>query len=142
MQFLLFQIDKHILALPVDQVKRVIQAAALSETLLGGGNILGVINVQGKIIPIVNTRKTLNIKNKELSPEDQFILCEVDDTVIGLCVDHTENIIDCSSKELIKEVGGLPVISSLIKLANQVIYIYNLEALMHNKDDGDERRDF
>lgn len=128
MQYLLFQIDEYTLALPLEYVKRVIQATAINDTLLGSKETLGIADIHGEAVPVINTRKTLNIKNKEIEISDQFILCEIDSRMFALCVDNTLEVINCKPEEISKEQEGNAVseiISSHIKRADKFIYIYN-----------------
>jgi len=141
MQFLVFQIDDHKLALSVELVKRVIPAVAMNSTLVGTDNTLGVINIHGDIVPVIDTRKTLNIRDKEIKPSDQYILCQINNQNIALWVDNTTDIINGKPEESVKNSDTIlknEIITSLIKHENEVIYIYDLNVLLNNKVYGND----
>ena len=55
--------------------------------------IEGVINLRGKIIPIVDLRKRLGFKNQEYDKSTRIIVVELDGLVLGFIVDSVSEVL-------------------------------------------------
>ncbi len=90
--FLIFQIDDQHFALTLLDVERVVRAVEVTPLPSSERYILGVVDVQGSVLMVVNTRKVLGTPEKELELSDQFIILKtslnrfvlVADSVIGV----------------------------------------------------------
>lgn len=54
--------------------------------------VLGVINLRGKIIPIVDLNKKFFDKFKEITPDSRIIVVSVEDDNVGFLVDRIKKI--------------------------------------------------
>lgn len=54
--------------------------------------VLGVINLRGKIIPIVDLNKKFFDKFKEITPDSRIIVVSVEDNSVGFLVDRIKKI--------------------------------------------------
>ncbi len=97
MQILIFTIEDRKFALNLNVVERSILAVECSSIPNNPEYVLGVINVHGKIIPVVNIRKLLGIPSKELATTDRMILCKLQHQRIALLVDHVERVEICEN---------------------------------------------
>ena len=88
--FFIFCLDNLRYALRLAAVERATRAAAVTPLPEYAGNILGVINVHGEIIPVVNTRRVFGLPEREIIPDDMFIILNT--SGIGICFfDLSEN---------------------------------------------------
>ena len=55
--------------------------------------IEGVINLRGKIIPIVDLRKRLGFKNQDYDKSTRIIVVELDGLVLGFIVDSVSEVL-------------------------------------------------
>jgi len=55
--------------------------------------IEGVINLRGKIIPIIDLRKRLGFKNQEYDKSTRIIVVELDGLVLGFIVDSVSEVL-------------------------------------------------
>jgi purine-binding chemotaxis protein CheW len=55
--------------------------------------IEGVINLRGKIIPIIDLRKRLGFKNQEYDNSTRIIVVELDGLVLGFIVDSVSEVL-------------------------------------------------
>jgi len=54
--------------------------------------VLGVINLRGKIIPIVDLNKKFFSKFKDITQDSRIIVVSVEDTTVGFLVDNIKKI--------------------------------------------------
>lgn len=53
----------------------------------------GVINLRGKVIPIINTRRKFDLEEKETDKETRIVVVDIDGEVIGLVVDSVNEVL-------------------------------------------------
>lgn len=97
--YLIFSVDNQKFALPLAYISRVIWAAETTPSLYHSKQILGLINLEGSITPILNARILLNKVDKELTVSDQFIICELSDCKLGIWIDHVYEIVSVREKD-------------------------------------------
>jgi len=53
----------------------------------------GVINLRGKVIPVINLRKKFGLEELEWDKTTRILVCDIDGNVIGVIVDSVEEVI-------------------------------------------------
>ena len=53
----------------------------------------GVINLRGKVIPVINLRKKYNLDEQEWDRNTRILVCDVHNSIIGMIVDSVEEVI-------------------------------------------------
>jgi len=134
MQFLVFKIDAHNLAIELSLIERVILSVEFLPMPNLPEHILGMIDVHGDVIPVFNTRKILNLPEKKIELKDQFIICNFGQGNYAFCVDEVNDIIDCNEKNLItsSQIHGAsePVKYVIKEKDNKTIVVYDWSHLL------------
>ncbi len=60
----------------------------------------GVINLRGKVIPVIDLRKKFSMETKERDKNTRIIVCDVDGHVIGMIVDAVEEVLRIPSSTI------------------------------------------
>ncbi len=60
----------------------------------------GVINLRGKVIPVIDLRLKFSLPEQEHTQETCTIVVEVNDSLIGIIVDSVSEVSDIGSKEI------------------------------------------
>ncbi|MCK5611347.1 chemotaxis protein CheW [Candidatus Pacearchaeota archaeon] len=89
--YCIFRINDQSYGIPLNDVQRVIRAVDITSLPEGPESILGIINVNGQMLPVLNIRKIFHLKEKDISVHDRIILfqakiliCFVVDSVDGV----------------------------------------------------------
>jgi purine-binding chemotaxis protein CheW len=98
--FLIFQIDDQHFALTLLDVERVVRAVEVTPLPSSERYILGVVDVQGSVLMVVNTRKVLGTPEKELELSDQFIILKTPLNRIVLVADSVIGIAPLAAQDL------------------------------------------
>ncbi len=53
----------------------------------------GVINLRGKVIPIINTRRKFNLEEKDNDKDTRIVVVDINGEVIGLVVDSVNEVL-------------------------------------------------
>ncbi|KXF80116.1 chemotaxis protein CheW [Enterovibrio coralii] len=106
--------------------------------------ILGVINLRGMIVPIMDLRVRFNIGKIEYLPTTVVLILKSSDHVggrmMGVVVDAVSDVIDMGDNSLMPPIGDsevMPFVSGLLNVDAQVMSLLdvdsllNIEALVH-----------
>ena len=76
--------------LKVQEINRMVQVTRVPNT---PDYVLGVINLRGKVIPIIDMRSRLGMKHKEFDKDTRIVVVEIESKVIGFVVDAVSEVI-------------------------------------------------
>ena len=129
-QFVVFHIGKERYAVPIEQVNEIIGYVAPTKIPLSREYILGVINLRGRIIPIINLGQKICIKNEKRNDEQKIIIIEDSEGAFGAIVDEVEDVTRIP-KDSIKKINydvcnGNEYIIGIAKQDNYLIVILDL----------------
>ena len=62
--------------------------------------VKGVINLRGKVIPVIDTRTKFGMPERENTPETCIIVVDVDGKSIGLLVDTVKEVMDIKEEQI------------------------------------------
>jgi purine-binding chemotaxis protein CheW len=90
--YLLFHLDDHRFAVRLDAVRRVLPAAAPTPLPEAPGVVLGVSNVAGRPVPVVNARLRFGLPQRPFRTSDQFLLLDTGSREMAVWVDATGEV--------------------------------------------------
>jgi purine-binding chemotaxis protein CheW len=132
-QIVVFTLDEQLYALPLHTVLRVIHAMEIRHLPEAPEIISGIINVQGRIIPVVDIRKRFVLKAKEIDPDDRIIIADTGKRQVALLVDTVTGIRDLAPGQLAIAGETLPFAEHLrgvAKIDDSLVLIYDLEQFL------------
>ena len=137
-QIVVFSLDELLYALPLQAVVRVIHAVEIRHLPEAPEIISGIINVQGRIIPVADIRKRFELAEKEPDPDDRLIITDTGKRQIAILVDTVTGIRDLAPGQQKKAGETLPFAEHLrgvAKIDNELILIYDLEQFLSLDED-------
>jgi purine-binding chemotaxis protein CheW len=96
-QIVVFTLDHKLFGLSLSNVERVVRAVEISPVPDSPEALYGVINVEGRIIPVVNSRRRLGLPEREPDLEDRFIIARENGCTVALVVDEVRPVVDLST---------------------------------------------
>src|SRR4051812_4906233 len=100
-QYVVFRLATRDYALHLSAVERIVRAVALTPLPTASAQVLGMVNIQGHIIPVVSMRKIYGLPERELHISDQFILTRTGQSMIALLVDEVIGVETCDEHNII-----------------------------------------
>jgi purine-binding chemotaxis protein CheW len=97
--------------------------------------IKGVINLRGKVIPIMDIRLRFGLVAKPYTPRTVIIVLDIDNVMIGLVVDYVREVIEIpeSQIDLPSRFNENNVIRGFGKQKNKVAIILDIQRLVSNQ---------
>ncbi len=138
-QLLSFTLDARLYALRLAAVERIVRAVELTPLPRAPELIPGLINVQGRIIPVINTRRRFGLPEQDLELSDRFILANTARRTVALVVDAVIGVVDPLEQNMVhpeKITPGLEYIEGVVKLESGLLLIYKLERFLSPEEEA------
>jgi purine-binding chemotaxis protein CheW len=129
----IFRLDEQRFALPLARVRRVLRAVEVTRLPHAPSIVSGVIDLQGEITPVLDMRRRLQLQEREVSVDDQFIIAQMSRRSVALVVDEVHGVCELEQSDVIKAnmIGSAPAfIEGVIRLEESLVLIQDLEKFM------------
>lgn len=116
--------------LQVQEINRMVEITEVPQT---DQCVEGIINLRGKVIPIIDLRKKFNMPEKEHDNQTRIVVVDVNNETVGLVVDGVSEVLRVpggSLEEAPKLVSGdyasADYIQSIVKLEDRLLIYLDL----------------
>ncbi|HTW22625.1 MAG TPA: chemotaxis protein CheW [Candidatus Baltobacteraceae bacterium] len=137
-----FRIGRETFGLPISIVREIVRVPEITSVPNAPDYIEGVINLRGRIIPIVDLRKRFGDKTFEVSKKNRIVVVELDSRVIGLIVHSASEVLRIPPSEVeaphnVFQEGELNYITGVGKLNGRLVILLDLSRILQR---GELRR--
>lgn len=142
-KYLIFCIEKEYYAIPITKVQEVIRFVPITPLHEVSSFLKGVINLRGRIIPVVDMRLKFGLPEKEYSDRTVFIIVEIlgtkDVYSVGLAVDSVQDVIEIDAEKIEKtpEVGfkfKSKYLYGIVQVGENMVMILNLDGILTTEE--------
>lgn len=133
---------------PISQVQEIVRVGGITRVPNAPPYMEGVINLRGRVLPVLNLRKRLKISAGTIDKGSRIVVTEVGTKVLGLLVDAVSHVIKVpagfieSAPEEVLEVDT-DYITGVGKLTDRLIIMLDLEKLLKRENieikEGDDK---
>jgi purine-binding chemotaxis protein CheW len=128
-----FALDDQRYGLPLARVQRALRVVALTPLPQAPPIVLGIVDLAGAVIPVIDMRRRFNHPSRDLRLSDQLIVAATGTRTVALLVDDTEGVVEVSAEDVVPAGEILPTLEHLdgvVKLENGLVLIHDLERLL------------
>ncbi len=132
-QLVVFILDDRKFALPLSQVERVISAIEITPLPRAPEIVMGIVNIQGRVIPVVNMRRRFHLPEREINLNDKLMLSQTSRMAVGIMADSVGGVVECAGQEVIvpeKIVPGMEYVEGVVKLEGGLTLIHNIDKFL------------
>ena len=137
-KFLTFSMGSEMYGIEIQYVIEIIGIQAITEVPELPEYIKGIINLRGKIIPVMDVRLRFYKPFMEYNDRTCIIVIDIDDTYIGLIVDSVSEVLSIPEGEIVDppEVNktGNRYIKGIGKVDNEMKLILDCYRLLNDRD--------
>jgi len=137
-QYLIFTLDTKRYAMGLTCIQKVIRAVAIHSLPEGQDILLGLLNMQGTIIPVIDIRRHFSLPSRELDLGDRIIISHASGLSIAFVADTVEGVVEIPENHVDKAQTIFPnldhVIDGVGKLKDNTVLIYSLDNLLSTRD--------
>jgi purine-binding chemotaxis protein CheW len=137
-RLVVFTLDEQHYALHLAAVKRAVRMVEITLLPKAPEIVLGVINVRGRVVPVVNLRKRFGLAERGIRLSDHILLAHTLKRAVALVVDAVHGVVERSQQELIltKEIlPGLDYLEGVTQLEEGLILIHDLGTFLSIKEE-------
>ncbi len=91
--------DEHY-GIAVMQVQEVLRVSEITPVPGAPEYVLGIINLRGNVVTVLDTRKRFGMPSKELDDTSRIIIIEAGEQVVGLLVDSVAEVVYLRASEI------------------------------------------
>lgn len=140
-KFMTFQTGNEFYGIAINFVSEIIGMQPITAIPEVEDYIKGLINIRGKIIPVIDVRVRFKQEPFEYTDRTCIIIIDVKSTVVGLIVEKIAGVITVDEKEIIPPpslsqsgTGNNKYVFGLAKVENEVKLLLDPEKLIKDED--------
>lgn len=128
---IVFALDDQRYALSLSAADRVVRMVAITPLPNAPEGILGVVNFQGRVIPVFNLRSRFNLPERDIALTDQLIIAHTSRRVVALVVDAVMDV--CEAQNLVASgdvLARFQYVEGVVKRDDGLIFIHDLDTFL------------
>ena len=133
-QLLSFKLDDQEYALGIANVVQVVRMVAITPVPKAPQVVEGVINLRGKVIPVVNLRKRCSLPPKPYGVNNHLLIAKTNQRVMALIVDVVSEMLNVpvDSLDSSLEIGedNIEYLSAVGRLSDRLLLVLNPSAIL------------
>jgi purine-binding chemotaxis protein CheW len=130
-----FRIGRETFGLPISIVREIVRVPEITSVPNAPDYIEGVINLRGRIIPIVDLRKRFGDTSFEPNKKNRIVVVELESRAIGLIVNSASEVLRIRPSEIdephnVFKEGELNYITGIGKLNGRLVILLDLNKVL------------
>ncbi len=102
--FLTFYLNDEKLAMDIVNVKEVLEYTNITRVPKVPGALIGVINVRGSVVPVINLKREFDLPDSEVTDETCIVIVEIETeksyVELGFLVDRVDEVLELTDRVL------------------------------------------
>jgi purine-binding chemotaxis protein CheW len=135
---MIFSLGDQRFGLPLQVVAQVIRAVAITPLPQASANVLGVITIQGGSVPVLSLRQLLHLSERELGPDDQFIILKTEQRCLALVVDDIQGVMNYPEQDRMaveSPLPGMEFVKGVIRTREGALLIKDIDLFLSCPDE-------
>jgi len=132
-QWVVFGLDTGRYAVSLTAVDRIVRAAHVTPLPLAPGIVLGALNVEGCVLPVLNIRRRFRLLERNINPADHFLIARTAQRRVVLVIDAAQGVLEYPSTAVIDVESfapGLAHIRGVVTLEDGMVLVHDLEQFL------------
>ena len=137
LHLVVFRLGREEYAVPISSVREVVRVADITRVPHAPVHIRGVMNLRGRILPVVETRGRLGLEAAELTPQTRVVVVDVNRRIIGLLVDAVgqvtrigEGLVSGPPEEV--RGSGTDGVTGVARVGSRLLIMLDLERVLRS----------
>lgn len=136
-RFVVFLVEGRRYAVRLEEVERVVAAVELVPLPDAPAVVLGVFNLQGTVVPAIDTRRRLRLPGRDPGISDQFLVVLAAGRLLALVADRVQGIVEMPveavspASDVVPELVG---VEGVLRLPDGVVVIHDLARFLSAED--------
>ncbi len=138
-QLVVFSLGKELYGVNIASVQEIVRVPGVTHVPDAPAFLEGVINLRGRIVPVIDLRKRLGLVAAEKNKASRVLVTEKEGKVVGLLVDAASEVLRITSEEVeappeMISAIGVEYITGVAKIADRLIILLDLRKILSVED--------
>lgn len=139
LQLVTFSIGEEEFGVDILKVQEIIRTMEITKVPRAPEFVEGVINLRGKVIPIIDLRRRFGLSSKDHDKHTRIIVIEINNMIVGFVVDSVSEVLRIPAGTVEPPppvVAGMEseYISGVGKLQDRLLILLDLDRLLSSED--------
>jgi len=142
-QLVSFKLDREEYGVEVLKVREIIRLPAITTMPNSAQHIEGIVNLRGKVIPIISMRKRFGLQESENDSHTRIIIMDVEGSQTGFVVDGVSEVIRIRRSEVqppppmvVSGGASQAFITGVINHAERMLIILDVDRMFNDSESG------
>lgn len=137
-KYLSFNLDKSEYVIPIHYVLEIIGIQPITKVPDVPDYVKGVINIRGKVIPVVDLRRRFGLEERAYDDRTCIIIVQIEEMQVGLIVDTVNEVLNIQPQHIepppeVKKGQANKFILGLAKVADSVKIVLNMSSILEER---------
>lgn len=138
-QYLTFQLRSELFGMPIKDVREINQHGEVTPLPHAPKSVKGVMNLRGKIIPVVNLRLKFGMEEQALTRDSCIIVIDTEIGQVGMVVDSVKEVMDLENAQIERSPSfghqeAATFIKGMGKIDSKVLILVDVKAAFSPED--------
>jgi purine-binding chemotaxis protein CheW len=134
-QLVIFSLGKELYGVTIHSVESIIKIQAITEVPRTASYILGVTNLRGTVVPVLDLRKRFNLQFAETTPNTRIIIVNAEGSKVGIVVDEVTEVLKVAQHSIqppppMSTTIESAFISGIAKINDRLVILLDLEKVL------------
>jgi len=120
-------------------VERIVQVVEVTPLPKATEIVLGVVNLQGRIVPTLNIRKRFRLPDQDVKLSDRLIIANTSRRTVALVVDSVNGVVERPTSEVVaaaKVLSNMEYVEGVAKLEDGIVFIHDLDRFLSLEEEN------
>ncbi len=134
-QIVIFELGSEQFGVNIASVESIIKMQPITKMPQAPGFVEGVINLRGKVLPVIDLHKRFNMVEREADKSSRIIVVSIDQTGIGVIVDGVSEVLTVPENAIeatppITTTVDSTFITGIAKLDGRLVILLDLDKIL------------
>jgi purine-binding chemotaxis protein CheW len=136
LQIVGFRIGKEMFGVSIALVHEIVRVPEVTAVPEAPEYVEGVINLRGRIVPVVDLRKRFAVKEITTAKKNRILVTEVDKRIVGVIVDSTSEVLKLKEEQVeppptdLLQDGAATYITGIARVKDNLIILVDLKSIL------------
>ncbi len=141
-QVIAFRLNDELVGVPIEQVIEITNNRDLTPVPKAPSFVIGVMNLRGKIVPVINLKEHLRIPSEipeDIYQRNKIVILETPKGEVGVIVDEIVGSVKFPESDVLPEpIGTIGIdvkfISGVVQLDRELLILLNVESIFNQEE--------
>jgi purine-binding chemotaxis protein CheW len=138
-QLVVFELGAELYGVEIARVHEIIRLQAVTRVPRAPAFVEGVINLRGKVIPVVDLRRRFGLPSAEHTRSSRIVVVEIGDQVVGIVVDGVSEVLRVNTATVEPPspvVAGIDseYLHGIAKLPERLVILLDLDRVLAREE--------